>query len=161
MTFGRLLGGAGGSGEACRTLQILQSMVSRSHHALLPPCGVRRIVLRATPSAAGPFWLLGVAIWGSRCLYFDILGNHFSTSGTPWGGMLAPRDRPGGPWEQQDGLEMVGYRILFDFGMILGPVYISQKRGSIGACRPGFRRGDKKPTRKPNFATFGPIIYYI
>ena len=36
MTFGGLLGGAGGSGEACLSLQILQSMVSRSNHALLP-----------------------------------------------------------------------------------------------------------------------------
>ena len=36
MTFGRLLGGAGGSGEACRTMQILQSMVRKSTHARLP-----------------------------------------------------------------------------------------------------------------------------
>ena len=36
ITFGGLLGGAGGSGEACLSLQILQSMVSRSSHALLP-----------------------------------------------------------------------------------------------------------------------------
>ena len=36
MTFGRLLGGAGGSGEACLSLQILQSMVSGFNHALLP-----------------------------------------------------------------------------------------------------------------------------
>ena len=36
MTFERLLGGAGGSGEACLSLQILQSMVSGSNHALLP-----------------------------------------------------------------------------------------------------------------------------
>ena len=39
--------------------------------------------------------------------------------------MLAPRDHPGGPWQQQDGLEMVVYMLLFDFGVILGPVYIS------------------------------------
>ena len=38
---------------------------------------------------------------------------------------MAPRDHAGGPWEQQDGLEMVVYKILFDFGVILGPVYIS------------------------------------
>ena len=36
MTFGGLLGGAGGSGEACLSLQILQSMVSGPNHALLP-----------------------------------------------------------------------------------------------------------------------------
>ena len=34
---------------------------------------------------------------GARCLHFDIFGDHFSTSGTPGGGILAPRDRPGGP----------------------------------------------------------------
>ena len=38
---------------------------------------------------------------------------------------MAPRDHAVGPWEQQDGLEMVVYRILFDSGVILGPVYIS------------------------------------
>ena len=32
---------------------------------------------------------------------------------------------PGGPQGQQDGFEMVVYRILFDFGVMLGPVYIS------------------------------------
>ena len=36
MAFGGLLGGAGGSGEACLSLQILQSMGSGSNHALLP-----------------------------------------------------------------------------------------------------------------------------
>ena len=36
---------------------------------------------------------------------------------------MAPR--AGGPWEQQDGVEMVVYRILIDFGLILTPVYIS------------------------------------
>ena len=38
---------------------------------------------------------------------------------------MGPRNHPGGPWEQQDGLEVVIYRILFDFKVILGPVYIS------------------------------------
>ena len=66
-----------------------------------------------------------VAIWGARCRHFDILGDHFSTSGAPWGAILVPRGHRGGPWEQQDGLEMVVYRIFFDFGVILGPVYIS------------------------------------
>ena len=36
MIFGGLLGGAGGSGEACLSLQILPSMVSGPNHALLP-----------------------------------------------------------------------------------------------------------------------------
>ena len=43
-----------------------------------------QLILRATPSAAGPCWLLGVAIWGAWCFRFDILGDHFSTSGAPW-----------------------------------------------------------------------------
>ena len=73
------------------------------------------VILRATPFAAGPFWLFGV----------DILGNNFSTSGASWGGILAPRDHLGGLWEQQDGLEVVIRSILFDFGVILGPVHIS------------------------------------
>ena len=82
-------------------------------------------ILRATPSAASPFWLLGVAIWGAWCFHFDITGCHFGTSGAPWGAILAPRDHPGGPWEQQDGHELVWSRIFIDFGVILGPVYIS------------------------------------
>ena len=36
------------------------------------------------------------------------------------GAILAPRDHPGGPWGQQDGFEMVVYRTLFDFWLILG-----------------------------------------
>ena len=52
MTFGRLLGGAGGSGEACLKLQILQNG-DKVHSRPAPPAVVRRI-LRATPSAAGP-----------------------------------------------------------------------------------------------------------
>ena len=63
--------------------------------------------------------------WGAWCLLFDILGTHFDTSGAPWGVILAPRDHPGGPWEQQDGLEVVNNRICVDFGMILGLVYVS------------------------------------
>ena len=61
----------------------------------------------------------------ARCLHFDILGIHFGPSGVPWDAILAPRDHPGRPWEQQDGLEMVVYSILFDLGVILGPVFIS------------------------------------
>ena len=36
---------------------------------------------------------------------------------------MAPRDHPGGPWEQQDGLEAVDTRIFVDFGVIWGIVY--------------------------------------
>ena len=39
------------------------------------------------------------------------------------GAILAPRHQPGGPWEQQDGFEVVDNKIFVDFGMILGPVY--------------------------------------
>ena len=62
-----------------------------------------------------------VAIWRAWCLHFGILGDHFGTSGTPWEAILAP----GGPWEQQDGHEVVNDRILIDFGMISGLVYVS------------------------------------
>ncbi len=58
---------------------------------------------------------------GSSLLPF---GDHFSISGEPWGTILAPQDNPWRPWEQQDGLEVVDNRILVDFGMILGRVYI-------------------------------------
>ena len=82
------------------------------------------MILRATPSAAGPFRLLGLPFKGARCLHFDILGEHFNTSGEPSGPILAPRGHFGGQWGQQDGFEMVLYRILIDFGVIVGPVYI-------------------------------------
>ena len=35
---------------------------------------------------------------------------------------MAAQGHPEGPWEQQDGLEMVVYMILFDFGVMLGLV---------------------------------------
>ena len=95
----------GGLPESSDSAEHGESVQSRP----APPAGVRRI-LRATPSAAGPFWLLGIAIWGPWCLLFDILG-----------AILAPRDHPGGPWEQQDGREVANNRILVDFG-VTGPV---------------------------------------
>ena len=61
-----------------------------------------------------PFWQLG-STWGG----------HFGFSGAPREAILAPRDHPGGPWEQQDGHEVVNDMILVDFGMIWGLVYIS------------------------------------
>ena len=101
--FWHKFGGAGGSGEACLSLQILQKGEwPQSRPA--PPAGVRRI-LRAAPSAAGPFWLRGIAIWEPWYLLFDIpgtilapwehlgwpfwrlgstLGSHFGTPGPPW-----------------------------------------------------------------------------
>ena len=38
---------------------------------------------------------------------------------------MAPRDHPGGPWEQQHGHEVANDRIVIDFGMISGLVYVS------------------------------------
>ena len=83
------------------------------------------VIFRSTPSAAGPFWLLGIAIWGAWCLLFEVLGAHSGTSGAPWGAISAPRDHPGEPWEQQDGFEVVENRIFIDLGMIWGFVYVS------------------------------------
>ena len=60
-----------------------------------------------------PFWFLG-----------STLGDHFGVSAT-WEAILAPRDHPGGPWEQQDGHEVVRNRIFIDFGVIVGPYFES------------------------------------
>ena len=97
VTFGRLLGGAGGSGEACRTMQILQSMVRKFmkiYSRPAPPAGVRRI-LRATPSAAGPLWFLGIAIWEPWCLLVGILEAGLAPSGALWVAILASREHLG------------------------------------------------------------------
>ena len=83
------------------------------------------IILRATPSAAGHFCILGVAICDACCLHFCGPGDHFGTSGAPRETILALRDRPGGPWERQDGHEVVRNRSFIDLGVILGPVYMS------------------------------------
>ena len=63
---------------------------------------------------SGSFQLLAVAIGG---LGASILA--------PWGTILAPREHPGGPWEQQHGLEGVRHRIFIDFGVLLGPYFVS------------------------------------
>ena len=52
------------------------------------------------------------------------MGSHFDVSESPWDAILAPRDHPGGPWEQQDGHEVARHRIFVDFGVISGPVYV-------------------------------------
>ena len=49
----------------------------------------------------------------------------FGISGAPWEAILAPRDHPGGPWEQQDGHEVVNDKNFVDFVIILGLVYVS------------------------------------
>ena len=53
------------------------------------------------------------------------LGGHFGTSGAPWEAILAPRDHPGRPREEQDGHEVANDGIFVDFGMISGPVSVS------------------------------------
>ena len=68
-------------------------------------------ILRVTPSAAGLFWLVWVAIWGVRCFLFDILGNHFEPSGSFWETILGLRLHAAGPWEQQDELKAIVYRV--------------------------------------------------
>ena len=60
-----------------------------------------------------PFWHLG-----------STLGSHFGVSEAPWEAILAPRDHPGGPWEQQDGHEVANDRIFVDLGMISGLVSV-------------------------------------
>ena len=69
------------------------------------------VMLRATPSAAGPLWLLVVAIRGAWCFQF--------------GTFLALRKHDGGPWEHQDGHERVRNRISWDLGRILEPYFES------------------------------------
>ena len=86
------------------------------------------IILRATRFAAGSFWLFGVAIWGAWVLHFGTSGDHFGSSGASQGAISEPRDRSGGPWERQDGRKVVRKRICIDFGVLLGPVYISSLR---------------------------------
>ena len=68
---------------------------------------------------------MAFAFYKARWLHFGIMGNHFGTSGAPWGTILASRPNPGWPWEQQDGDEVVRNRIFIDFEVILGPLYIS------------------------------------
>ena len=62
----------------------------------------------------GSFWHLG-----------STLGSYFGVSGAPWEAILAPRDHPGRPREQQDGHEVANDRFVVDLGMISGPVYVS------------------------------------
>ena len=80
--FGRLLGGASGSGEACLSLQILQSMVRNSNHALLPLRGSAN--LKGYALCRRPLWLLGLPLraLGAPILIF-------------WETILAPRAHPG------------------------------------------------------------------
>ena len=103
------------------------------------------ILLRATPSAAGPLFFkilfalasrdrhlgpfggLGASFltfWESFWNLGSTLGSHFGISGARWEAILGPWDHPGGPWEQQDGHEVANNRILVDLGMISGLVNV-------------------------------------
>ena len=75
----------------------------------------------------GPFGGLGASFltfWEPFWHRGSTLGGHFGTSGAPWEVILIPRDHPGGPWEQQDGHEVANDRILVDFGVISGFLYV-------------------------------------
>ena len=76
------------------------------------------------------------------------LGNHFGTSGAPRGSILPPVEHPGEPWEQQDGFEVVFYRILLDLGV------------SWGANNQGFRKQGIKQINFPQIV-FGRILRLI
>ena len=55
------------------------------------------------------------------------LGGDFGISGAPWAAIFATRDLPGGPWEQQDGFEVVNDMTLVDLGLSSGGVYVSSR----------------------------------
>ena len=77
-----------------------KSVVSRSLRLL------NSLVLRATPFAAG-------SLWENKCLHFGTPGNHFGTSGAPWGAILTPREYlalafSGSLWVYGDGYFGIG-----------------------------------------------------
>ena len=81
--------------------------------------------MRGTPSAAGPFCLLGLPFRGLGASILTFWETIVAPREHPRGPFLAFRDHGRGPWEQQDGLEMIFHRISFYFEVILGPAYIS------------------------------------
>ena len=85
----------------------------------------RRINLRATPSAAGPFWLLGVAIWGLGAFFLALWGTFCHLGSTPGDGRFWHLGTSLGPWEQQDGHEVVRNMICIDLGVILDPCILA------------------------------------
>ena len=66
-----------------------------------------------------PFWYLGATLAPREHLGW------LWRLGSTLGGYLATRNNPGGPWEQKDGHAVAHDRILVDFGMISGLVYVS------------------------------------
>ena len=99
-------------------------LASRDCHlgALVPPFWHPRSYFGISGLLGWSFWHLG-----------STLGGYFGTSGTPCEAILALRNHPGGPWEQQDGFGMVNTssRIWVDFGMISGLVYVSLNSSKI------------------------------
>ena len=98
------MGGAGGRGEACRTMQIVQNGESVQSRPVLP-CKDATISsgLRPLPHATFSFsWLpferLAASILAPLETVSALGGGH-----------------PGGPWEKQAGHEGVRNRILIDF----------------------------------------------
>ena len=82
-------------------------------------------VLTATPSAASPFWLLELPFGGAGCLHFDILGNHFGTSGAPWGAIWHLGTTLGDHESSRMDTKWSGVGFFTDFGVILEPFYKS------------------------------------
>ena len=70
-------------------------------------------------------WCLLLTFWESVFEPREHRGGTVGTSGAPWDAILALRDHPGGPWEQQDGFEVANNRMLIEFGMILGRVHVT------------------------------------
>ena len=101
----------------------------------------KKYILRATPSAAGPLFFKILSALASRDHHlgpFEGLGASFltfwepfwhlgSTSGGQSGfsgqlreAILAPRDHPGGPWEQQDGHEVANDKMTESIPQVIG-----------------------------------------
>ena len=59
-------------------------------------------------------WCLLLTFWESVFGPREHRGGTVGTSGAPWDAILALRDHPGRPWEQQDGLEVVDNTIWLD-----------------------------------------------
>ena len=95
------------SDQAAYYFNVTPLTQSSGHFRVVDFLEFRIFSLFMDPQPPAPFGSAGLPFEGVRCFYFNILGIHFGTSGPPWEAILAPRDRPGGPWEQQDGFEVV------------------------------------------------------
>ena len=115
--------------------------------ALVPLASKGRRILRATPSATGPFYLLAVVIWGAWRLYFGTLGDYFGTSGAPWNHASSRMDTRGSGTGFSSILERYSDFILMVFwaprlGLVSMSPFLSiseSKFGRLGLLNPGFR----------------------